>query len=197
MYDCWNAREWPAVNAHLTILHKDNPLYDSETTSPTLMNDSTDVRLARAPGGQEIAIGEGDTGRGWAKEVSWTAQLRGVPSLTGLQVSNEQCTMSPSSVAFSSRFKTGCRFWEEPRVQVIPISQANFFRNALQFSSESVQPGFRRRCTNSQGSLDSTPSADENTLKALAIEVGVSEATGACNTVVMLVGAKESGSVSQ
>ncbi|KAK0470818.1 hypothetical protein IW261DRAFT_921971 [Armillaria novae-zelandiae] len=98
----------PAVGAHLLISHEDNPLYDGETTPPTLMNDSTDVRLACAPEAGKLPLAmdtRGEDGR-WRVHAEWrggaiVAPVAGRAITTALLVNNYHCARSPSSVAFS------------------------------------------------------------------------------------------------
>ncbi|KAK0470820.1 hypothetical protein IW261DRAFT_1612424 [Armillaria novae-zelandiae] len=88
---CALRRLQPAANTHLTISHEDNPLYDGETTPPTLMNDSTDICLACAADARKSLPTMETRGRALRVHAEWRGgamepQLRGgdgwgVPSL--------------------------------------------------------------------------------------------------------------------
>ncbi|KAK0470858.1 hypothetical protein IW261DRAFT_1672387 [Armillaria novae-zelandiae] len=112
LYTRLDVREWPdlydhttnlcaprrpqsAMDAHLPISHEDNPLYDGKTTPPTLMNDSTDVRLARAPEAGKLPLAmetRGEDGR-WRVHAEWRggaigASVAGRAITTALLVNN-------------------------------------------------------------------------------------------------------------
>ncbi|KAK0470852.1 hypothetical protein IW261DRAFT_1597668 [Armillaria novae-zelandiae] len=78
LYDCTTTpcalkRPQSTVNAHLTISHKENSLYDVETTPPRLKNCSTDVCLACVPEARKLLSAmEARGGDGhWCMHVEW------------------------------------------------------------------------------------------------------------------------------
>ncbi|KAK0470816.1 hypothetical protein IW261DRAFT_1572662 [Armillaria novae-zelandiae] len=93
------------VNAHLTISHRDNPLYVAETIPPTPSNDSTDVRLACAPEARKLTsaketqegMGVGACTQSGGEAVALADRLGGQwISELGHRSDLEPCSLRPS-----------------------------------------------------------------------------------------------------
>ncbi|KAK0470832.1 hypothetical protein IW261DRAFT_1572676 [Armillaria novae-zelandiae] len=131
-HPCALRRLQPAVDAHLMISHEDNPLYDGEMTHPTLMNDSTYVRLARTPEAGKLPLAmdmRGEDGH-WCVHAEWRGGAIGA-SVAGRAI-------TPSSVAFS---------WDE-NSSAVPSSRRldhtpSFLSQCQPFSPSSYPAGTR------------------------------------------------------